>query len=100
MKKQPDFVVGTLRIRLIIRGAQSLKDKRRTVKSVKDRIKSKFNASVAEIGLLDVHQVADIGVAVAGNDGSFVQSVLSQIAHMVAMQARDAEVAACEMEIL
>lgn len=99
MSKEEKMVVGTLRIRLVIRSSRSLKDKRHTVKSIKDRIAAKFNASVAEVGLLDVHQQALIGVAVVGNDGAFVQSVLTQISNLVTMQARDAEVASCEMEI-
>jgi len=99
MSRDPKLVVGTLRLRLIIRGSRSLKDKRRTVRSVKDRVHSKFNASIAEISSLDNHQVAELGVAVVGNDHAFVQSVLSQIANLVAVQARDAELAACEMEV-
>ena len=93
------MVVGTLRLRLVIRSSRSLKDKRRTVRSVKDRIRSKFNASVAEVASLESHQVAELGVAVVGNDHAFVQSVLSQIANLVALQARDAELASCDVEI-
>lgn len=93
------MLVGTLRLRLIMRGSRSLKDKRRTVRSVKDRIRSKFNASVAEIASLELHQVAELGVAVVGNDRTYLQSVLSQIANLVALQARDAELASCDMEI-
>ena len=99
MNQDPKMLVGTLRLRLIIRGSRSLKDKRRTVRSVKDRIRNKFNASVAEIASLDLHQVAELGVAVVGNDRTYLQSVLSQIANLVALQARDAELASCDMEI-
>ena len=94
-----DMVIGTLHIRLVIRGARSLKDKRRVVRSLKDRVRNKFNASIAEVGSLDVHQVAELGVAVVANDRTYLQSVLSQIGNL-ARGARNAEVAACDMEIL
>ncbi len=92
------MAVGTLRIRLVIRGARSLKDKRRVVKSLKDRIRNKFNASVAEVGALDDYRSALLGVAVVANDRAYVNSVLSQIANL-ASAARDAELADCDMEI-
>lgn len=99
MSQNSDLIVGTLRIRLVIRSARSLKDKRQTVKSLKDRIRSRFNASVAEIGALDVYQTAILGVAVVANDSDYVRSVLTQIANL-ASTARDAELAAADMEIL
>lgn len=98
MNQDSHMAIGTLRIRLVIRGAHSLKDKRRVVKSIKDRVRHKFNASIAEVGSLDLHQVAELGVAVVANDRAYINSVLSQIANL-ARGARGAEVAACDMEI-
>ncbi|MFO7899216.1 MAG: DUF503 domain-containing protein [Planctomycetota bacterium] len=92
------MTVGTLRIRLVIRGARSLKDKRRTVKSLKDRVQHKFNASIAEVDSHETYRVAELGVAVVGNDGQYVQSVLTQITNL-ARTARNAELADSEMEI-
>ena len=77
-----------------------MKDKRRVVKSVKDRVRNKFNASVAEVDALESHQTAVLGVAVVGNESEYVRSVLAQIANLVAMTPRDAEMASCDMEIL
>ena len=45
--------VGLLQLRILVPDAMSLKDKRRAVKSLKDRIGNRFNVSVAETGLLD-----------------------------------------------
>ncbi len=98
MIEDSDIAVGVLRIRLVIRGAHSLKDKRRVVKSLKDRVRSKFNASIAEVGEQDRHQVAELGVAVVANDRTYIQSVLSQIGNL-ARGARGAEVSACDVEI-
>ncbi len=99
MTHQSDMVIGTLHLRLILRASRSLKDKRRTVKSIKDRIRNKFNASIAEVAALDNCQTAVLGVAVVANDPAYVHSVLSAITNLVAM-ARDAELAGCDTEIL
>ena len=48
-----------------IPGAMSLKDKRMVVRSLKDRIKARFNVSVIESGELDKWQVARMGFAIA-----------------------------------
>jgi uncharacterized protein YlxP (DUF503 family) len=76
-------IVGTLKIRLVLRESHSLKDKRRVLKSLKDTLSNKFNISVAETDEQDVWQTAEIGVAAVGTDGSFVQSVLTSVVNYV-----------------
>lgn len=73
------MVVGTLNLKLAIFGAYCLKDKRRAVNSLKERLKSRFNVSVAEVGSLDRWQQAELGVAVVGNDGEFVHGALDKL---------------------
>ena len=77
------MIVGTLKIRLVLREAHSLKDKRRVLKSLKDTLSNKFNISVAETDEQDVWQTAEIGVAAVGSDGPFVQSVLTNVVNYV-----------------
>jgi len=76
-------IVGTLKLRLVLRESHSLKDKRRVIKSLKDTLSNKFNISVAETDEQDVWQTAEIGVASVGTDGSFVQSVLTSVVNYV-----------------
>jgi uncharacterized protein YlxP (DUF503 family) len=76
-------IVGTLKIRLVLRESHSLKDKRRVLKSLKDTLSNKFNISVAETDEQDVWQTAEIGVAAVGSDGAFVQSVLTNVVNYV-----------------
>jgi uncharacterized protein YlxP (DUF503 family) len=77
-------IVGTLKIRLVLREAHSLKDKRRVIKSLKDTLSNKFNISVAETDEQDVWQTAEIGVAaVVGTDTPFVQSVLTSVVNYI-----------------
>jgi len=76
-------IVGTLKLRLVLRESHSLKDKRRVIKSLKDTLSNKFNISVAETDEQDVWQTAEVGVAAVGTDGSFVQSVLTSVVNYV-----------------
>ena len=77
------MIVGTLKIRLVLRESHSLKDKRRVIKSLKDTLSNKFNISVAETDEQDVWQTAEIGVAAVGTDTPFVQSVLTNVVNYV-----------------
>lgn len=77
------MIVGTLRLRLVLRGAHSLKDKRRVIKSLKDRMANKFNISVAETDYQDEWQQSELGVATLGTDTPFVQSSLTHVATFV-----------------
>ena len=80
--KSDDAVVGVLNIRLVIRSALTLKDKRRILKSLKDRVKNDFNVSIAEIGTLDHCQYARLGIAMVGNDKKYLNSTLSNLLNM------------------
>jgi uncharacterized protein len=73
------MIVGVLRARLAIFEALSLKDKRRVVKSIKDRLGARHNVSVAEVDDLDHRQAATLGVAMVANEARFVESALSKI---------------------
>ncbi|NOZ52124.1 MAG: DUF503 domain-containing protein [Gammaproteobacteria bacterium] len=55
-------------VEIIMPEASSLKDKRRITKSMKDRLRSKFNASIAEIGYLDKWQRTALGISLVGNN--------------------------------
>ena len=71
---------GSLRVRLLIREARTLKDKRQVVKSIVDRLKNGFNVAVAEVDARDNHQVAVLGIAAVGDEAAGVKTVLDQIA--------------------
>ena len=59
--------VGVLQFTLTIPHAASLKDKRRVVKSIKDRTRRKFNVSIAEVDDLDEWTVGTLAVVMASN---------------------------------
>ena len=76
------MLIGVLRLTLQIPGARSLKDKRRAVRSLKDRVQSRLRASIAEVGALDEHRRAILGVAVVSNDAARIDELLSAAASM------------------
>jgi uncharacterized protein YlxP (DUF503 family) len=71
--------VGTLRVRLLIREARTLKDKRQVLQSIKDRLRNQFNVSVAEVAHQDHRQLAELGVAMVGPDVHGLKVALGQI---------------------
>jgi len=73
------MIVGTLRVRLLLRESRSLKDKRQVVKSIKDRLHNSFNVSVAEIEELDNRQLAVLGLAMVSNETHHVKVALGQV---------------------
>ena len=92
------MVIGALSLKLAIFGSTSLKDKRRVVKSLKDRLSSRFNISVAEVGSLDHRQQAELGVALVANEGKYVQSCLDKVVDYVRLE-RSASLVDYEVEI-
>lgn len=73
------MVVGILQFELIIRGSRSLKDKRRVVRSVKDRLHREHMVAVAEVGAHDMLNLAIMGLACVGTDGGHVGQMLDRI---------------------
>jgi len=71
-------VIGACEVRLMILGARSLKEKRKVLKSLKDRL-SRMNVSVAEVDDNDKWQAATLGITLVSNDAGFVNSVLDKI---------------------
>lgn len=71
--------VGVARLVLQIPGARSLKDRRHVVKGFKERVRARFPVSISEVGDVERHQVATLGVAVVARDSAYVQSVLGEV---------------------
>jgi uncharacterized protein YlxP (DUF503 family) len=80
------MVVGILQVELTIDDPQSLKDKRRVVSSVKDRLHREHQVSVAEIDQLDDPHTAVLGITLASNSVPHAQSVLDRILEKLKLQ--------------
>jgi len=70
-------IVGALKIKLHIFGASSLKEKRKVLKPIKDKVSS-MNASIAEIGDNDLWQSASIGLVMVSNDSAHINSMMDK----------------------
>lgn len=93
--------VGVLRLTLHLPAPGSLKSKRHLVRSAIDRVKAKFNVSIAEVAENDLWQRSVIGVAAVGNDNAFVNEVLDKVADFVgAMHGGQLVVIARDLEIV
>ncbi len=73
------MTVGTLRVRLLVREARTLKDKRQVVRSILDRLRGQFNVSAAEVDALDDHRQVVLGVAAVGPEPGPVRQALQTI---------------------
>jgi uncharacterized protein YlxP (DUF503 family) len=77
------MTIGVLQLELRIGDAMSLKDKRRVIKSLKDRIAHGHNVSIAEIGALDEHRRSILGLAMVSNDTRYVQGALDKLVDFI-----------------
>ncbi len=77
------MIVGLCRVELYIPACRSLKAKRQILLSLKDRLRHKFNLSVAEVDDQDLWQKAVLGFACVANEGAHVNTVLDQALNVV-----------------
>jgi len=68
--------IGVLTLEMVLQNSHSLKDKRHVVKSLKDRLRSKFNVAVAEIGYQDLWQRALVSAVTVASDRAHAEKVL------------------------
>ena len=96
------MIIAAVMITLVIPGNDSLKGKRRVVKSLMERVRHKFEAAVAEVGDNDLWQKARIGVALVGNDSQLLNTRLQQIMTFIEDQYLaeiiDSQVELCYLE--
>jgi len=72
------MIVGAAVVELHVHGSQSLKQKRGVVRSIVQRLRNRFNVSVAEIGGQGTWQVAVLGIVSTGNDRKYVRGQLDR----------------------
>ena len=77
------MVIGVATWELSLPECRSLKDKRRVVKSLKERMQSRFRVSVAETGSLDIWTRAELTAAVVASDGRQAESILDTLDRFV-----------------
>lgn len=93
------MIVGLCTVELYIPDGHSLKAKRQVLLSLKDRLRDKFNVSVAEVGDQDLWQKAVLGIACVANEGTHVNQVLAQALNVI-RSAPNIEMVRSRIELL
>jgi uncharacterized protein YlxP (DUF503 family) len=93
------MTIAVLRVRLRL-PSRTLKEKRAIVKSVVERLRNRFNASVAEVEDLDSPGLATIAAAVVSNDSRHADEQAQGIAGAIEGWRLDAEVLGVEVELI
>lgn len=78
-----EVIVGAALVEIHVHGSRSLKEKRGVVRSISQRVRNRFNLSVAEVGGQGTWQRAQIGLAAAGSDARTVRGVLERCVDFV-----------------
>jgi len=92
--------IGVCRIKFRLPENLSLKGKRRVVKSITTRVRSKFNVSVAEVDDQNLWQLATLGICCVSNDKRYINEVLSKVVDFIANGRFEIEMLNYDIEIL
>ena len=92
--------IGAARITLRVPHSRSLKDKRRVVNSLRQRVGSKFNVSVAEVEMNDALQTLALGIACVSNSALHASQMVDRIVEFIEAERPDAELVDCEVEVI
>ena len=77
------MIVACCTIRFHLHGNRSLKEKRRVANGVRDRLKNKFNVSIAEVDDQDRWQSLRLGFAAVGSDAKYLEGLMEKLLHAV-----------------
>ena len=91
--------LGYCSLRFYLHGNSSLKGKRRVIRAIKDRLKNKFNVSVAEVGDQDVWQSLHLRIAAVNSDAQYLDGLFKQVENFVD-NLHLAEMTDCQTEII
>ena len=77
------MIVGICEVELHIWNSLSLKDKRRVMNRIKDKIRNSFNVAVAEVGDDNVWQKARLGIACVGGERKWVERIVNGVRELL-----------------
>ena len=80
--------IGICRIELLLMESFSLKDKRQTVRSIIERLKNRFNISIAEVGYLEALRRTVLGLALVSNETAYLEKMMGKVINFVEADAR------------
>ncbi len=92
--------VGVCKVNLRLPENLSLKGKRRVMKSITTRVRSKFNVAVAEVDNEELWQLATLGICCVSNNSRHTNEVISKIVDFIISSRFDVEILGYEIEIV
>ncbi len=92
--------IGVCTIQLRMPENSSLKDKRQILRSVTDRVRGRFNVSIAEVADNDTWRLATLGIACVTNDAGHADEVLGKVVNYIHDLRLDAEIVDCQTEVI
>jgi uncharacterized protein len=93
------MIIGTVIVKIYIPWVHSLKEKRMVVKSICEKVRNKFNVSIAEIEDQDKHQILVIGIATVAGDMSHCDSIIDHVLNFIESNT-EGEIIKIEREII
>ncbi|MEE9218687.1 MAG: DUF503 domain-containing protein [Acidobacteriota bacterium] len=73
------MTIGSLRLEIFLPASRSLKDKRRVVRSLKDRLRGRYNISLAEVDHQETHQRTALGIVSIANDRQQIERLFQKL---------------------
>lgn len=92
------MLVGVCSLTVVMYETDSLKAKRHIIKSIIERIKSRFNVSIAEIGELDKWQLSEIGFSCVSNSRKHTDQVIQSVINFIENDGR-VDITNCHIDI-
>ena len=80
--------IGICKMELLLVESFSLKDKRQTVRSIIERLKNRFNISIAEVGHLEALKRTMLGLALVSNETAYLEKMIGKVINFVEADAR------------
>ncbi|HOJ92634.1 MAG TPA: DUF503 domain-containing protein [Dictyoglomaceae bacterium] len=93
------MLVGVCRVNLSIPGSFSLKEKRRVKRSIVEKIRTRFNVSVAEIDSQEIWNELILGISIVSTESNHIYQVFSEVIKLIESQ-KDVDLIDYEIEIL
>lgn len=92
--------IGVCKVRLRLPENQTLKGKRQILKSITERVKNRYNVSIAEVDDQELWQLVTLGITCVSTSAQHANQVLSKVVDFIEKSRFDVELLDYEMEIL
>ena len=91
---------GVCKIKLHIPQNQSLKQKRRVIKSIITRLRNQYNISISEVDDQDLWQLATLGISCVSNNSNHIDETLTRVVNFINQNYPELEIIEQEVEII